>query len=51
MIKDIIDLLNANDWYVGDHDIDFAKGKYEAPQNIKQLLTSIKRITYNNGGN
>lgn len=49
MIRDIIDLLNANDWYVGDEDIDFAKGKYESPKNIKELLTSIKRNTYNNG--
>jgi hypothetical protein len=26
MIKNIINLLNTSDWYVGDEDIDIAKG-------------------------
>lgn len=52
MIKNIIDLLNTSDWYVGDEDIDIAKGKYEAPKSLKQLITSVKRNTYKgNGGN
>ena len=51
MIKNIIDLLNSSDWYVGDEDIDIAKGKYQAPQSLKQMITSIKRNTYNNGRN
>jgi len=46
MIKNIIDLLNTSDWYVGDEDIDIAKGKYEAPKSLKKLTTSIKRNTY-----
>jgi len=46
MIKNIIDLLNTSDWYVGDEDIDIAKGKYEAPKSLKQLRTSIKRNNY-----
>jgi hypothetical protein len=50
MIKNIIDLLNTSDWYVGDEDIDIAKGKYEAPKSLKQMRTSIKRNTYNNNG-
>ena len=50
MIKNIIDLLNTSDWYVGDEDIDIAKGKYQAPSSWKGLKTSIKRNTYNNNG-
>jgi len=46
MIKNIIDLLNSSDWYVGDEDIDIAKGKYEAPMSFKQMRTNIKRNTY-----
>jgi len=50
MIKNIIDLLNTSDWYVGDEDIDIAKGKYEAPKSLKQLITSVKRNTYKANG-
>ena len=46
MIKNIIDLLNTSDWYVGDEDIDIAKGKYKAPSSLKELKTSIKRNNY-----
>lgn len=46
MIKTIIDLLNADDWYIGDEDIDIAKGKYQAPINLTQLKQNIKRNTY-----
>lgn len=49
MIKNIIDLLNSSDWYVGDEEIDIAKGKYQAPKSLKEMRTSIKRNTYNNG--
>jgi len=49
MIKTIIDLLNADDWYIGDEDIDIAKGKYQAPVNLKQLRKVVKRNTYSNG--
>lgn len=47
MIKRIIDLLNVNDWYVGDEDIDIAKGKYQAPLSLTELKNNIKRSTYN----
>ena len=50
MIKNIIDLLNTSDWYVGDEDIDIAKGKYQAPQSLKEMRTSIKRNTYKGNG-
>ena len=49
MIKNIIDLLNTSDWYVGDEDIDIAKGKYQAPKSLKEMRTNVKRNTYNNG--
>jgi hypothetical protein len=50
MIKNIIDLLNSSDWYVGDEDIDIAKGKYQAPKSLKEMRTSIKRNTYKGNG-
>jgi hypothetical protein len=43
MIKDIIDLLNANDWIVGDEDIDFAMGANKLPSTYKQAKQLIKR--------
>jgi hypothetical protein len=49
MIKNIIDLLGESDWYIGDEDIDIAKGKYQAPMNFKQMKSSIKRNTYSDG--
>jgi hypothetical protein len=50
MIKNIIDLLNTSDWYVGDEDIDIAKGKYEASKSLKEMRINIKRNTYNGRG-
>jgi hypothetical protein len=49
MIKEIIDLLNVNDWYVEDEDIDIAKGKYKAPISLKDLKQTIKRNNYKDG--
>lgn len=43
MIKSILKLLNANDWFVGDEDIDISKGKYEAPLRFKEIKKHIKR--------
>ena len=48
MIKNIIDLLNASDWLIGDEDIDLAKGKYKAPISYKELRRTLQRHkTYN----
>ena len=48
MVKNIIDLLNASDWLIGDEDIDLAKGKYKAPITYKELKQRLKRYkTYN----
>lgn len=49
MIKSVIELLNSNEWLIGDEDIDFAKGKYQAPKTWKELRTHIKRNTPRNG--
>ena len=47
MIRLIVDLLKEDDFYGVDPIIDIAKGRYKAPQNIKELKESIKR--QNNG--
>lgn len=53
MIKNIIDLLNTSDWYIGDEDIDIAKGKYKAPLNYTEAKERVKRHKtikqFNNG--
>ena len=45
MIKEIITLLNMDDWIVGDEDIDIAKGKYSIPKNFKEMRKRYKRRT------
>ena len=43
MIKEIIDLLKADEFYNVSPIIDIAKGKYKAPKNIKEFKESVKR--------
>jgi len=43
MIKNILKMLNTNDWLVGDEDINIAKGKYEAPTQWSEIKQHIKR--------
>jgi len=43
MIKNILTMLNSNDFYIKDEDIDIAKGKYEAPTQWKDIKKYIKR--------
>ncbi|QDP56628.1 MAG: hypothetical protein Unbinned5089contig1000_14 [Prokaryotic dsDNA virus sp.] len=43
MIKNIIDLLNINDWYGVSENIDIAKGKYRAVRNWNELKKQLKR--------
>ena len=43
MIKQLIDLLKADDFYWVDPIIDIAKGKYKAPTKLKELKESVKR--------
>lgn len=46
MIKNIIDLLNSDDWHIGDPDIDFAKGVNKLPNSWKETKQIIKRRKY-----
>jgi hypothetical protein len=46
MIGQIIELLNASDWYGVSEDIDIAKGKYKAVSNMKEAKEQIKRAYY-----
>lgn len=43
MIRELVDLLKADDFYGVDPVIDIAKGKYKAPTKLKELKESIKR--------
>jgi len=43
MIKELVELLKADDFYGVDPMIDMAKGKYKAPLNMKEFKESIKR--------
>ena len=49
MIKDVIDLLNSNDWYGLSEDVDIAKGKYKAVKDFAGVKESIKRTYYGAG--
>lgn len=42
-MKEIIELLQANEWYDGDEFIQIAKGKYHHPSTIKGWYKKIKR--------
>lgn len=42
-LKQIIELLNSQDWYVGDYHIDVAKGLREAPMSWKEIKPFFKR--------
>jgi|TARA_R100001460_G_scaffold67528_2_gene107947 hypothetical protein len=48
MIKNIIDLLNASDWYGEDELIEIAKGKYKAVSNYKEMKEQLKRLRHGN---
>jgi len=43
MIREIVDLLKTNEFYGVDPIIDIAKGKYKAPESLKEMKQSIKR--------
>jgi len=44
MLKHILDLLKLDDYYGVSPYIDIAKGKYEAPSNLKQAINKTKRF-------
>jgi len=43
MLRNIIDLLNSNDFYNQSELIEIAKGKYKAPRTLKEMLNNAKR--------
>lgn len=43
MIKQIIDLLKANDWNKSGEFIEIAKGKNELPKSFKGIKNKLKR--------
>lgn len=43
VLRQLIDILSSNDWYVDDEDIKIAKGKYQSPINWKEFKNVIKR--------
>lgn len=46
MVRDIINALQAEDYYGVDELIDFAKGSNYAPKNFKEARQLIKRNYY-----
>jgi hypothetical protein len=44
MLKHILDLLKLDDYYGVSPYIDIAKGKYEAPGNLKEAINKRKRF-------
>jgi hypothetical protein len=46
MINQILELLNASDWYGVSENIDIAKGKYKAVSNLTEAKQQIKRYYY-----
>ena len=43
MLKNIIDLLNTNNFYAESELIEIAKGKYKAPEGLKEMYKNAKR--------
>ena len=46
MIKQILELLNIDDWYGVSEDVDIAKGKYKGVCNLEEMKKQIKRNYY-----
>lgn len=47
MIKEIIDMLNSDEFLVGDREIDFAKGIQSIPETFEQARKIKKRKLHN----
>jgi len=43
MIKQIIDLLKTDNFYGVSEEIEIAKGRYKAPETIKEGINNVKR--------
>jgi len=44
MIKNVIDLLNTNEFYGYSERIEIAKGKYKQPSTFKEFWYKVKRM-------
>ena len=44
MLKNIIDLLQIDDFYDGNHDVQVAKGLYNLEKGIKGIFKQQKRM-------
>ena len=48
IIKNILQLLELDDYYGYSRNIDIAKGLYDVPRDIKQAYKQGKRLGYGN---
>ena len=48
MIKNILDLLNASDWYGISENIEIAKGKYAGVKDFEQMKKQLNRLRNGN---
>ena len=48
MIKNILDLLNASEWYGAGENIEIAKGKYAAVNSFVEMKEQLKRLRHGN---
>ena len=46
MIKNILDLLNADHWYSVSENVEIAKGKYAGVKDFKQMKEQLKRLRH-----
>jgi hypothetical protein len=46
-MREIIEMLQMNDWIKGDEYIQIAKGKYHYPSTFKSWIEKIKRLVKN----
>lgn len=46
MIKNILDLLNASNWYGAGENIEIAKGKYAGVKDFEQMNEQLKRLKH-----
>jgi|TARA_R110001599_G_scaffold204590_1_gene401729 hypothetical protein len=48
MIKDVLDLLNASQWYGAGENVEIAKGKYAGVKDFEQMKEQLKRLRNGN---
>ena len=46
MIKNILDLLNSDNWYGISENVEIAKGKYSGVKDFKQMKQQLKRLRH-----